>query len=159
MSNVFLNRVILVCAWAAFASAQAADPPKQSSFGKGKTGGPLLTRAELRDCMARQQRVRAQSDETVKLQAELDKEKTEVTQLGAALKEQLAALDRDNAEGVGAYNQQAQAFDKRVDDYNALTPAFNAKLESLKNEREGFAKGCENRRFDEKDEIAIKNGR
>ena len=139
----------------AFSTAQAADPPKESSFGKGKAGGPLLTRAELRDCMARQERVRSQSADTVKAQADLDKEKTEVTRLGAALKEQLAALDKTSADAVAAYNEQALAFDKRVDAYNAATPAFNTQVESLKNEREAFAKGCENRRFDEKDEIAI----
>mgnify|MGYP001246027292 CR=1 FL=1 len=159
MPHAALNRLLVVATLAVLSAAQAADPPKQGSFGKGKAGGPLLTRAELRECMARQQRVRAQSDETVKAQAELDKEKTEVNQLGAALKEKLAALDRTDADAVAAYNQQAQAFDQRVDAYNALTPAFNAKVDALKAEREGFAKACENRRFDEKDEIAIKNGK
>jgi hypothetical protein len=159
MRNARLPRLLAVSLAALFGLALAADPPKESSFGKGKAGGPLLTRAELRDCMARQERVRSQGDETVKLQAELDKVKAEVTQLGTSLKEQLAALDRTSADAVAAYNLQAQAFDKRVDDYNATTPAFNAKADALKSEREAFAKACENRRFDEKDEIAIKNGK
>ncbi len=159
MFNALLKSIVLACTCAGFASAQAADPPKEGSFGKGKAGGPLLSRAELRDCMARQGRVRSQSDETVNLQAELDREKAEVTALGAALKEQLAALDRTSADAVAAYNLQAQAVDKRAGDYNALTPAFNAKVEALKSERDAFAKVCENRRFDEKDEIAIKNGK
>ena len=159
MLNALLKCTALACTCAGLAFAQAADPPKEGSFGKGKAGGPLLTRAELRDCMARQGRVRAQGDETIKLQAELDREKAEVTAMGAALKEQLAALDRTSTDAVAAYNLQAQAVDKRAGDYNALTPAFNAKLEALKNERDAFAKACENRRFDEKDEIAIKNGK
>ena len=159
MFNTLLKSIVLACTCAVLASAHAADPPKEGSFGKSKAGGPLLSRAELRDCMARQARVRAQSDETVKLQAELDRERAEVTALGSALKEQLAALDRTSADAVAAYNLQAQAVDKRAGDYNALTPAFNAKLEALKSERDVFAKACENRRFDEKDEIAIKNGK
>ncbi len=161
MPNVLLSRVALIFFTAALiASAHAADPPKQGSFGvKSKAGGPLLTRAELRECMARDERVRTRADETVNLQAQMDKEKAEVTRTGAALKEQLDALDRTSAEAVNAYNEQAQAFDRRVDAYNAGTPAFNAKVDALQREREAFAKGCENRRFDEKDEIAIRNGR
>jgi len=160
MPNIPLTSIALFCASALIASAHAADPPRQGSFGvKSKAGGPLLTRAELRECMARDERVRTQTEETVRLQAQMDKERTEVTQLGATLKAQLEALDRSNAEAVNAYNEQAQAFDKRIDAYNAGTPAFNAKVDALKSEREAFAKGCENRRFDEKDEIAIRNGK
>ena len=150
---------LFVALWLAVPGAQAADKPKESSFGKGKPGGPLLTRPQLRDCMARQERVRAQTDETVKLQAGLEQDKAEIAKNGLALKEQFAALDRGNAEAVDAYNAQAQARDKMIDDYEARAPQFNAKVESLQLERAGFAKTCENRRFDEVDEIAIKNGK
>jgi hypothetical protein len=160
MSNTFLPRIVFICSAALIASAHAAEPAQQGSFGvKSKAGGPLLSRAELRDCMSRDRKVRSLGDDMVKLQAEMDKEKTEVTRAGATLKEQLDALDRTNAEAVNAYNEQTLAFDKRVDAYNAGTPAFNAKVDALKIEREAFAKGCENRRFDEKDEIAIRNGK
>ena len=160
MSSTFLSRIVFIGSAALIVSAQAAEPAQQGSFGvKSKAGGPLLTRAELRDCMSRDRKVRSLGDDMVKLQAEMDKEKTEVTRVGAALKEQLDALDRSNAEAVNAYNEQALAFDKRVDAYNAGTPAFNAKVDALKSERQAFAKGCENRRFDEKDEIAIRNGK
>jgi hypothetical protein len=162
MPNALLSRFAFAfaCASVLIASAHAADPPKQGSFGvKSKAGGPLLTRAELRECMARDERVRTQTDETVKLQAQMEQEKAEVTRLGATLKAQLDTLDRTSAEAVNAYNEQARAFDQRVDAYNGGTPAFNAKVEALKREREAFVKGCENRRFDEKDEIAIRNGK
>ena len=140
-------------------AAQAADKPKESGFGKGKPGGPLLTKAQLRDCLAQQERVRAQTEETVRLQAALERDKTEITKLGDLLKEQLAALDRGDANAVDAYNAQAQNRDKMIDDYEARALQFNAKVESLQGERGAFAKGCENRRFDELDEIAIKSGK
>ena len=158
-ANIFSTCIVAIGLGLAFALAQAADPPKEGNFGKGKSGGPLLTRAELRECMAQQPRVRAHGADTVKAQAELDQEKAELARLGAALKEQLAALDRTSAEAVAAHNEQALAIDKRVDEYAAAIPAFNAKVEALLKEREAFAKACENRRFDEKDEIAIKNGK
>ena len=159
IAHTFSCALFFACLGASAVSAQAAEPAKEGSFGKAKAGALLLTRAELRDCMVRQERVRTHTSDAVTAQAELDKEKAEVARLGAALKEQLATLDRTSPEAVTGYNEQVQAFDKRVDAYNAGTPAFNAKVEAMKTEREAFAKGCENRRFDEKDETAIKSGK
>ena len=142
----------------ASAFALAADKPRTGSFGKGKTNGPLLTRAELRECLALQERVRLLGESVVATQVELDREKTAIAQRGAALGEQLATLDRTSADVVNAYNADVQAHDQRVDAYNAQTPAFNAKVEALQAGRTQFTRACENRDFDEKDEMAIRKG-
>jgi hypothetical protein len=160
MKPALLPRLVVCVVFSAGAVLALPAHAQQGSFGvKSKAGGPLLSREQLRECMALDQRVRTLGDETVKAQAELDKEKAEIARIGAGLKEQLAALDRTSADAVAAYNEQAQAFDKRVDAYNAASAPFNAKADTLKSEREAFAKGCENRRYDEKDEIAIRNGK
>lgn len=138
--------------------AAAAEPARPGSFGKGKSNRPLLTRAELRDCLATQDQVRQLSERVVADQAALDKEKAALLQAGTALAERLAALDRTSAEAVNAYNADAQAHDQRINAYNAGTPAFNAQVEALKAARAKFAGSCENRDFDEKDEIAIRKG-
>jgi hypothetical protein len=145
---------LLLAACGAF--AQSADKPRTGSFGKGKGTGPLLTRAELRECLKLQPRMRAFTDEVVAAQAVLDKQKAEISQFGATLKDDLAALDRTNEQALDAYNRRVQEHSQRVDDYNALTPAFNTKVENLQAQRAAFAKGCENRDFDERDEIAIR---
>lgn len=138
--------------------AAAAEPARPGSFGKGKSNRPLLTRAELRDCLATQDRVRQLGERIVADQTALDKEKSAITQNGTALAERLAALDRTSADAVNAYNADAQAHDQRVNAYNASTPAFNAQVDALKEARAKFAGSCENRDFDEKDEIAIRRG-
>lgn len=140
------------------AFAQSGDKPRTASFGKGKTNGPLLTRAELRECLKLQPSLRALSDDVVAMQAALEKEKAEISRFGATLQDELATLDRTDAQALDAYNKRAAEYGQRVDGYNALTPAFNAKVESLQAQRAAFAKGCENRDFDERDEIAIRKG-
>jgi hypothetical protein len=137
----------------------ADDKPKAASFGKGKAKGPLLTRAELRQCFEQQKRIGDLSQEVGKLKASLDNDKAEVLKLSAALKEQVATLDKTNEEAVNAYNQQARTLDKRVDDYNAGTPVFNTKVDALEAERGVFAKACDNRNYDERDEIMLKRGK
>ena len=150
----------VLCLVASTTSLQAnAQKVKEGSFGKGKAGGPLLTRNQLRDCMSQQQRMAVQGDETLALQSQLERDKAEIQRQGVALKEELAALDRTNAELVDQYNVKAAARDKMIDDFEARAPAYNLRVQQLKTEREAFAVACENRRFDEKDEIAIKNAK
>lgn len=162
---VTLHQLSLGFALAAFLAgshAQTADKPRPASFGtgvdKGKAHGPLLTRSELRECIALQARMRAGTEELGAAQATLNREKSELAARSAALKEELAALDRTSAQAVEAYNASVLEHETRVDGYNAKTPAFNAKALALQEHRGAFSKGCENRDFDEKDEIAIRKG-
>ncbi len=132
---------------------------KEGSFGKGKATGPLLTRAQLRECMAQQERMRVMTEEAVSLQTQFNAEKADLAQQGANLKDELAVLDRTNAQSVEQYNAKAAARDKAIDTFEAATDAYNKRVKRLTMEREIFVSGCENRRYDEKDEIAIQQGK
>ena len=160
MSNpVSLRGALLVGLMLASGAMHAGDKSKTGSFGKGKANGPLLTRAELRECLALQERVRALTGATVAEQAELDKHKAEIARLDTTLNEQLGTLDRTRADAVDSYNAQVGARDKMIEAYNARTPEFNAKVDALQTGRSTFAKACENRDFDEKDEAAIRRAK
>ena len=151
----------LCCAVALFAAStgQAADKTKEGAFGKPRPGSLLLSRNELRECLAQKERIRVQSDETVKQQAQLTRDKDEIVRRGAELKDKLAALDRSSQEAVDQYNVEAAERDKLIDAYEAATPGFNAKVEALTAQREAFVKSCDNRRYDEKDELMIQRGK
>jgi hypothetical protein len=140
-------------------AGHAADKPKEGAFGKPKAGSLLLSRAELRECLARKERIRVQSEETLAQQAQLVRDKEEIVRRGAELKDKLAALDRSSQEAVDQYNVEAAGRDKLIDAYEAATPAFNTKVEALTAQREAFVKACDNRRYDEKDELAIQRGK
>ena len=100
-----------------------------------------------------------QEEDLTREQAALATTKGEIGRSGDALKAGLETLDRTNAEAVAAYNDQAQARDKQIDDYQARVTAFNTRVDAAKTERDAFSKACENRRFFEEDEIAIKKGK
>lgn len=149
-----------LCLVASTASLQAnAQKIKEGSVGKGKASGPLLTRNQLRECMSQQQKISLQGDETLALQSQFDRDKAEIQRQGLLLKEELAALDRTNAELVDRYNAKAAARDKTIDDFEARAPAYNLRVQQLQTDRAAYASACENRRFDENDEIAIKSGK
>lgn len=140
-------------------AGHAADKPKEASFGKGKASGAFLTREQLRACIAQQTRLAQQDAELQQDQAALAAAKAELASSGAALKPELEALDRTSADAVNAYNERATARDKRIDDYEARVPRFNERVEAARVEREAFGKGCDNRRYFEDDEIAIRKGK
>jgi hypothetical protein len=151
-----------MCALALFASqaVSAADAPKKASTAaSNKPGGPLLSRDELRACMDTKARLHQQREEAVKLQPQLDAEKADILREGNELKERLAALDRTNVELVEKYVQSSVEHDKRIDAFETRNTAFNAKVDTLTSDTEAYRKSCENRRFDEKEERAIKQGK
>ncbi len=147
---------------AAAVAGQAADPkPREAAKAAPAASkpAPLLTRDELRECMARRDRLRTQTDEVAKSQAEMQRDKAEIEQRGATLKAQLETLDRSSQAAIDAYNAQATERDRLMDAYEARIAPFNGRIDALATERDAYSKACENRRFDERDEIAIKNGK
>jgi len=139
--------------------AAAPAPAQTKALGAGKPGGALLSRAELRECLASQDKLKARREETLRLQAQLAKDKEEIVRRGDELKAQLDALDRTSQEQVDRYNAQAAERDKLIDEFEARSGMFNTQAEAVNTQAEAWKRTCENRRYDEKDEIAIKAGR
>lgn len=146
------------------APAMAADPVKPpdgkvSSFGKGGSDLPILTRNELRGCLAEQQLLAVMQTDFLKQQADLDAEKAAIEAQRAALKAELETLDRSNGELVDAFNLKATAQDERIEAYNQRGAPFNARASEFQAQRAAWDKACGNRRYQENDLIVIKAGR
>jgi hypothetical protein len=162
MTQNTLRSRTLTAAWltlAALASATAFAADKPKTDASTKATGAFLTKDQLRTCMAQQSLLLQKKDELVSEQTALAATRAVAGDLGAALKATLDGLDRSNAEAVAAHNEAAQAHDKNIDAYQARVAAFNTRVEAGKAEREAYGKNCENRRFLEEDEIAIKKGK
>ena len=95
----------------AAAAAQAAPPKKEGTLGGGKGGGPIMSMADLRACVARQARVDTKSDEAVKAQEQLKAERAAIDEASAALKAELDTIDRTNRELLEDYVARSQAHD------------------------------------------------
>lgn len=159
MFNPTLKPVLLACALLVAGAAHSADKPKETTFGKGKASGPVLTRDQLRQCLTQQAQVKNEEAELVRLQNGLNTDKAAIVRSGEVLSEQGAALDRTKAELVSAYNEQVLARDKLIDDLQARGMQFNERAGAARVQREAFAKACEGRSYNESDEIAIQKGK
>jgi hypothetical protein len=151
------------------ADAKASDPTKSAvkpadgksatALGGGTSDLPVLTRNELRTCLAQQDKLNGMQAEVLKQQAELDAEKAAIEADRAALKNELDVLDRTSASAVEVYNGKSADQDKRIDAYNQRGAPFNAKANEWKEQHATWDKDCANRRYKEDDLIVIKAGR
>jgi hypothetical protein len=140
-------------------AARPAAKPAVAPLVPGKPIEPLLTREELRACMARQDKLRADGAEASRLQQALGQEKDAILREGEALKTELPTLDRSSAPAVEAYNARVKARDERITAFEPQIAAFNASVGTLESDRAAYARDCVDRKFDEKDEEALKKGR
>lgn len=159
-----LNRRLLPLLAAGLALAAAslhAAPPKtrEGTLGGGKAGGPILSMAQLRACMAQQTSMQTQEEEAARVKQQLSKEIAEIDLAAEALKADLPGVDRTSQAAIDAYKARAAAHDKRVESYEERVPPFNAQVEALNAQRAAFAKSCDGRRYLEDDYKDIKAGK
>ncbi len=149
----------LLAAALATAPAIAADKPvkKEGGFGAGK--GAYLTKEELRVCLNRQTQVKAEEAAMVKEKAEITGVQDELVRSGDELKQRVETLDRTSAEAVNSYNEAQQARDARIDAHQKRVDEFNARVLANQAERSAFGTRCDNRRYFEEDEQAIRKGK
>jgi len=132
------------------APARAADKPSPATSAKTNPDA-ILTQAQLRECVAQKERLRADGDAAVKSKAGIDALKAEIASSGSALADEAATLDRTKADAVAAYNAKIEARNALVDSFKAKAEAYNKDVEAVQAAQEAYAKACENRRYDDRD--------
>ena len=137
----------------------ASDKLRIGIFGSGKGTGPLLTRAELRECLAIEAKVVEGTQVAAREREQLEKEKAELIRQGEVLKSELAAVDQTSLEALQAHRNKELARDKAIDEFETRSDAFNARVGALAADRATFRQRCDNRRFDQADEAALRKGK
>lgn len=172
------GRLFVVCASTLIAvAAHATDPAAKRghvlSIGGGKSGGKLLTRDQLRHCLASQKKLEQQDAELGRAQAALDADKADIARLDTQLAPQTNALqpERANAavgDGAGLPDHDTRLAQRaereaqrnhKVDAYNAKLAPFNAQVQALNQARQIWQTGCADRPYDEADWLAIQRGK
>jgi hypothetical protein len=112
---------------------------------------PVLTPAQLRDCLTQKDKLRAQKDDVLKYKAGLDADKAEITKAETALSNDVLTLDKTNGEAVDAYNARIRARDQMFEDYKGKVDIYNGKVDAATASQSSYSKSCESRRYDERD--------
>ena len=119
---------------------------------------PLLTREELRSCMALQARNRQLAQDARENQVRLTARAGRTHATRRCIAGDAATLDRTSEEAVAAYNGRVADRALRVGELERAVASFNQMAGAHEQGRVAYARDCENRKFDEKDEKAILSG-
>jgi hypothetical protein len=112
---------------------------------------PLLSPAQLRECVTQKEKLGKDTDAVVKAKAELNAAKAEIDSTGTALDAEGTTLDRTSADAVNGYNAKVIERNNRIDAYQAKVAAYNNDAEAVLAAKEAYEKACANRRYDERD--------
>lgn len=173
-----LQRLTATILLAACAAVHAADPAAAKkgnvlNLSGGKSTGKLLTRDQLRQCLASQVTLKQQDADAAKGQAALDADKAAIASVDAELATQANALQAERATvdltdpaAVTAFNAkiaQREALEGRrnqlVADYNVKLAPFNVQVKAMNQTRQGWQTDCAGRDYDELDYFAIQRGK
>ena len=120
----------------------AAPPPAKSA---------VLTPEQLRDCVAKKDKLARDTDAALKTKAEVAAQKAEIDSAGKALEEEATTLDRTSEDAVAAFNAKVIARNGKVDAYRAKAEAYNVEAENVIAAKEAYEQACANRRYDDRD--------
>ena len=102
----------------------------------------VLSREELRTCMARDEALAARRDRLSEEQAGNDREAADITRAGQALAEELRALDSRDVAAVAAYNARSAEHNRRVEDHNRRVAAMNARAAAINGDSASLDSMC-----------------
>jgi len=94
-----------------------------------------------------------------RMRRDMEKEHKELKSADEALRTEMDALNRSNAEAATALNAKAAAHEQNVRNWNDRNDAFTTRVSDHRNVDDRWSSNCADRRYDELDEIAIKQGR
>ena len=129
------------------AAAVAADKAKPAAT----KPDAILTPAQLKDCVDKQQRRDKATDAAVKTKSEIAADKAAIDKSGDELSDAATTIDKTSADAVNAYNAKVDERIKQIDAYEAKVAAYNKDAEGVRALSDEYAKSCANRRYDDRD--------
>lgn len=140
-------------------AATAPAKKGEASLGSGTAAGKLLTRDELRECIARRDTLRTTRTSVEGRNDGLKRELETLTAASTQLKTDRETLDTSSAEAVAAYNARAEARNAGIDAWDKRSADLRKEADALNTEQALWDLECGNRRYREDDEIALKKGK
>ena len=116
---------------------------------------PLLSRAELRQCMDREDTLKQRFDALERMRESGLATSAEIGESARRLSEELRRIDATDVAAVDDYNRRAKAHDAVVEASNKRADAFNAAIQSLNTDNADHLAACATRPYLQSDKKAL----
>ena len=124
-----------------------------------KHSGPVLTREQLRQCVAEQNQINGQEEAVERIQSLLQADEAKIN----ALEDRIAAaeprVDVYSQQSVNSFNALINEHRRLVGAYNSRLPTVNARVDALNAAVDRFNARCAERAYYERDMAAVLGGR
>lgn len=121
--------------------------------------GPVLSREQLRSCVAQQNRLNSESAWLDQLEAGQKLKAAELERLEQAISQREPLVDKYSQESVDSFNALIKKQRKLVAAYNESLPAYNAEVDKYKISQQGFNTNCAGHAYYENDMQAVIAGK
>jgi hypothetical protein len=121
--------------------------------------GPVLSREQLRGCVAQQKNLNAEGKSLDASEAALQAKAAEIEKLEATIKLREPLVDQYSQKSVDSFNALIGKHKRFVAAYNSSLLAYNAKVEKLKVENKSFNARCAGHAYYESDMQAVLAGK
>ncbi|MFZ5636222.1 MAG: hypothetical protein ACOY82_06500 [Pseudomonadota bacterium] len=134
--------------------------PKMRALPKGaRSSEPVLTRDQLRQCVADEKRIDADKADLMQRTALSEAERARIDKLGAEIEALGGEVDDTSQAQVDAYNALVAKHKEWVATFNADLPELNRRVDAGKALVARFNADCANRVYYDRDMDAIKAGK
>ena len=121
--------------------------------------GPILSKEELRFCMAQQNHLNDISIDIDRNQAALNLRATRIKELEQSITAKEPLVDQYSETSVNNFNALVGSHEQMVREYNSLLPPINARVDEHKTAVQLFNKACADHAYYEDDMRAIQTTR
>lgn len=121
--------------------------------------GPVLTRDQLRQCVAEQKAINASETDADRLQNLLAESEANIKSLEAEINARQPLVDRYSQESVDEFNALIDRHQRLVASHNAAIPGVKTKVQQVNAAVERFNMSCADRVYYESDMQAVRAGR
>ncbi len=121
--------------------------------------GPVLTRDQLRQCVAQQEAINKEGDEVDLLQSRLNQSEADLNALEESIKRQEAMVDRYSQQSVDNFNMLIERHRRQVERHNANLGYANARVDKVNRAVERFNAECGDRAYYDSDMRAVLAGK
>jgi hypothetical protein len=149
------RQVVTIATCAAVAAGSALSALAQTAPRGTKPSLKPLTRAELRECMNREDRLKARQGAMQKDQAAHDAILLELAQQAIAMADEQRTIDVTDQKAIDDFNARVEARNRRVEAQNERALEANRLVIELNREAADFTTECSARTYHFKDKEAI----
>lgn len=150
---------ITVSTLAPSASAQKRVRLRMRGLPNGaRYNGTVLTRDQLRQCVAEQNWIEKSEAEVDRIQSSISSSENAITRLEAEIKIREPQVDRYSEESVNSFNVLIDRHRNLVDAHNAKLPNANIRIEQMNAAIQRFNAKCANHAYYDSDMRAVLSG-